>query len=125
VLALRSGMDHRKIRLDRRPLLIAEPEIVRHESSPPDELESRQDVQFNWVQTIVHERQQNILPKYTTVTEPRAPRFSGRCVVVSYNGAWTHLSLNKNAPGPRAVQTVGRGFPAPSLGGLHHQYVRI
>src|SRR2546421_3923695 len=31
VFALRSGMDHRKMRLDRRPLLIAEPEIVRHE----------------------------------------------------------------------------------------------
>jgi hypothetical protein len=56
VLALRSGMDHRKIRLDRRPLLIAEPEIVRHESSPPDELESRQDVQFNWVQTLSRRR---------------------------------------------------------------------
>ena len=52
VFALRPGMDHRKMRLDRRPLLIAEPEIVRHESSPPDELESRCDVQFNWVQTL-------------------------------------------------------------------------
>ena len=34
VLALRSGVDHRKMRLDRRPLLIAEPEIVRHEFKP-------------------------------------------------------------------------------------------
>ncbi len=40
VLAFRSGVDHREMRLDRRPLLIAEPEIVRHESSPPDELKS-------------------------------------------------------------------------------------
>jgi hypothetical protein len=54
VFALRPSMDHRKMRLDRRPLLIAEPEIVRHESSPPDELESRCDVQFNWVRTLVH-----------------------------------------------------------------------
>jgi hypothetical protein len=52
VFALRPGMDHRKMRLDRRPLLIAEPEIVRHESSPPDELESQCDVQFNWVRTL-------------------------------------------------------------------------
>ena len=52
MLALRSSVDHRKIRLDGRPLLIAEPEIVRHESTPPDELKSRQDVQFNWVQTL-------------------------------------------------------------------------
>src|SRR6202049_88914 len=42
-----------------------------------------------------------------------------------YNGARTHLSLNKDAPVPRAVQTVGRILPMPILGGLHHQYVRI
>jgi hypothetical protein len=33
-----------------------------------------------------------------------------------YNEARTHLSLHKDAPIPRAVQTVDR---------LHHQYVRI
>jgi transposase InsO family protein len=42
-----------------------------------------------------------------------------------YNGARTHLSLNKDAPLPRAVQAIGRIFPKPILGGLHHQYVRI
>jgi hypothetical protein len=42
-----------------------------------------------------------------------------------YNGARTHLSLNKDAPVPRAVQTFGRIQPTPILGGLHHQYVRI
>jgi hypothetical protein len=47
VFALWSGMDHRKMRLDRRPLLIVEPEIVHHESSLPDELESRPGNQFN------------------------------------------------------------------------------
>jgi hypothetical protein len=52
MFALRSGVDHRKMRLDRRPLLIAEPEIVCHESSPPNELESRRYVQFNWVHTL-------------------------------------------------------------------------
>ena len=53
VHALRSGVDHREMRLDRRPLLIAEREIVRHESSPPDELESQCECQFNWVRTLV------------------------------------------------------------------------
>ena len=38
---------------------------------------------------------------------------------------FTHLSLNKDAPVPRAVQAVGRILPTPILGGLHHQYVRI
>jgi hypothetical protein len=53
VRALRSSVDHRKMRLDRRPLLVIEPEIVRHESSLPHELESRRDAQFNWVRTLV------------------------------------------------------------------------
>ncbi|HEY8006352.1 MAG TPA: hypothetical protein VIE66_06035 [Methylocella sp.] len=42
-----------------------------------------------------------------------------------YNGAKTHLSLNKDAPVPRAVQAIGRILPTPILGGLLHQYVRI
>jgi transposase InsO family protein len=42
-----------------------------------------------------------------------------------YNEARTHLSLDKDAPIPRAVQALGRIFCRPVLGGLHHQYVRI
>ncbi len=42
-----------------------------------------------------------------------------------YNEARTHLSLSKDAPVPRAVQTVGSIIAKPLLGGLHHQYVRI
>jgi transposase InsO family protein len=42
-----------------------------------------------------------------------------------YNEARTHLSLSKDAPVPRAVQTVGCIVAKPLLGGLHHQYVRI
>jgi len=42
-----------------------------------------------------------------------------------YNGVRTHLSLNKDAPAPRAVLAIGRILPTPILGGLHHQYVRI
>jgi transposase InsO family protein len=42
-----------------------------------------------------------------------------------YNEARTHLSLSKDAPIPRAVQTVGNVIATPLLGGLHHQYVRI
>jgi hypothetical protein len=38
-----------------------------------------------------------------------------------YNGARTDLSLNKEAPVPRAVQAVGRILPTPILGGLHHR----
>ena len=42
-----------------------------------------------------------------------------------YNETRTHLSLDKDAPVSRAIQTVGRMFARPVLGGLHHQYVRI
>ena len=42
-----------------------------------------------------------------------------------YNEARTHLSLNKDAPIPRAVDTTGRIISRPVLGGLHHQYARI
>jgi hypothetical protein len=42
-----------------------------------------------------------------------------------YNGARTHLSLEKDAPVSRAVDRVGRILCRPILGGLHHQYGRI
>jgi transposase InsO family protein len=42
-----------------------------------------------------------------------------------YNAARTHLSLNKDAPSPRTVHSVGCILPTPFLGGLHHLYVRV
>jgi len=42
-----------------------------------------------------------------------------------YNGARTHLSLDKDAPSARAVQAVGRVCAQPVPGGLRHQYARI
>jgi hypothetical protein len=37
-----------------------------------------------------------------------------------YDGGRTHLSLNQDAPVSRAIEAVGRIFPTPVLGGLHH-----
>ena len=42
-----------------------------------------------------------------------------------YNEVRTHLSLGKDSPVSRHIQTIGRVRPVPLLGGLHHQYVRI
>jgi hypothetical protein len=42
-----------------------------------------------------------------------------------YNGARTHLSLEKDAPFSRAVDRAGHILCRPILGGLHHQYARI
>jgi transposase InsO family protein len=41
-----------------------------------------------------------------------------------YNEARTHLSLEKDTPIPRAVQTVGQTLAVPILGGLDHHYIR-
>jgi transposase InsO family protein len=42
-----------------------------------------------------------------------------------YNQVRTHPSLDKNAPGFRRPQKIGRIAAIPILGGLHHQYVRV
>src|SRR5712692_514452 len=42
-----------------------------------------------------------------------------------YNEVRTHLLLQKDAPIPRTVQTVGQTLAVPILGGLHHQYIRV
>jgi putative transposase len=43
-----------------------------------------------------------------------------------YHGCRTHLSLEKDAPEPRAVARVdqGRIVETPLVGGLHHCYTR-
>jgi transposase InsO family protein len=47
------------------------------------------------------------------------------CYMKYYNGARTHLSLEKDAPLSRAVDRAGHILCRPILGGLHHRYVRI
>ena len=47
------------------------------------------------------------------------------CCADYYNAARTHLSLRKDTPVQRAVQSVGRIQGRPVLGGLHHQYARV
>jgi len=42
-----------------------------------------------------------------------------------YNESRTHLSLEKNAPAPRAIKWSGRIAATPHLGGLRHEYTRI
>jgi hypothetical protein len=52
-----------------------------------------------------------------------------RCVLKAYasyyNQVRTHLSLGRNAPKFRRVQSVGSVAALPLLGGLHHHYVRV
>ncbi len=42
-----------------------------------------------------------------------------------YNVSRTHMSLEKDSPVDRTVQTNGRIVRKPILGGLHHVYSRV
>jgi Integrase core domain len=42
-----------------------------------------------------------------------------------YNRTRTHLSLNKDSPASRAVESFGRILPVPILGGLHRRFRRM
>ncbi len=42
-----------------------------------------------------------------------------------YNVNRTHMSLNKDSPVHRNVQTIGKLISKPILGGLHHVYSRV
>src|SRR6201993_835171 len=55
--------------------------------------------------------------------EPREERSCGRSQTSLYNGARTHLALEKDAPFSRTVERAGQILCRPILGGLHHQYV--
>ena len=48
------------------------------------------------------------------------------CYFAYYAGSRTHLSLDKDAPIPRAIQPpeLGRVVELPEVGGLHHRYER-
>jgi putative transposase len=53
-------------------------------------------------------------------------QYYGCWVVELYHGSRTHLSLEKDAPTPRRVQTIAEGdvVEFPEVGGLHHRYER-
>jgi transposase InsO family protein len=52
-----------------------------------------------------------------------------RRILVAYTGYYnkfrTHLSLDKDSPAYRPIQSLGHLTEQPILGGLHHQYCRI
>src|SRR5262249_20089320 len=42
-----------------------------------------------------------------------------------YHRSRLHLSLDRDSPEPRPVQSVGRVVAFPEVGGLHHRYERV
>jgi hypothetical protein len=59
-------------------------------------------------------------------TGPRAVPHYGFCIDELYHGTRTHLSLQKDTPESRSVQSpeLGRVLAVPQVGGLHHRYER-
>jgi hypothetical protein len=45
--------------------------------------------------------------------------------LVEFAGIRIHLSLDKDSPDSRLVQSVGRVIAFPEVGGLHHRYERV
>jgi len=41
-----------------------------------------------------------------------------------YHRSRLHLSLDKDSPDPRLVQSIGKVIAIPEVGGLHHRYER-
>ena len=73
-----------------------------------------QAIEEVWPHTRSHcwvHKTANVLNKLPKSQQPKAKR--------------THLSLDKDAPIPRAVETIDRILSRPVVGGLHHEYVRI
>ena len=62
---------------------------------------------------------------HIVVTGEQHLRHVLKCYMEYYNAVRTHLSLGKDAPNRRAVQSWGRIEVRPVLAGLHHQYVRM
>jgi len=46
------------------------------------------------------------------------------CYVSYYHKSRLHLSLDRDSPDSRSVQSVGEVIAIPEVGGLHHRYER-
>src|SRR4030081_1237843 len=96
-------------------------QITRHPWRTSSPLWS--DLRFS-VHTVIGSIRCECLDHVVVVGE-RHLRHLLRSYATYYNQARTHLSVNKDAPSPRTVHSVGRISPTPLLGGLHHLYVRV
>ena len=62
---------------------------------------------------------------YLIIIDERHLRNLLRDYAEYYNRLRTHLSLNKDAPLERPVQSRGTLHRLPHFGGLHHSFVRM
>jgi len=52
-------------------------------------------------------------------------RYYGYLIVTLYHRSRLHLSLERDSPESRPLQSIGRIVAFPEVGGLHHRYERV
>ena len=78
-----------------------------------------------YVELLIGTLRRECLDHVVVLNEPHLRRLlSG--YLIYYHSARTHLSLDKDAPEPRAVERLdqGRIVETPMVSGLHHRYTR-
>jgi len=80
--------------------------------------------QNGYVERVIGSIRRECLDHMIVLSEGHLRRVM-RAYVHYYNTARTHLSLDKDVPNRRPIQSNGTINSIPHLGGLHHQYTRI
>ena len=62
---------------------------------------------------------------HVIVVDEESLRRTLRSYFSYYHRSRLHLSLDKDSPDSRSVQSVGRVIAFPQVGGLHHRYERV
>ena len=78
------------------------------------------------VRGTTHRQHSPIVPQSCVVLGERHLRWTLKRYLRYYLDSRTHLSLGKDSPNPRPIQTLetGRIVQVPQVGGLHHRYER-
>ena len=80
--------------------------------------------QNGYVERLIGPIRREYLDHMIVLGEAHLRRILGKYVTY-YNESRIHHSLNKDAPFPRAIESLGAITSRPVLGGLHHRYCRI
>jgi putative transposase len=62
---------------------------------------------------------------HVIVVDEESLRRTLRSYFSYYHRSRLHLSLDKDSPDSRSMQSVGRVIAFPEVGGLHHRYERV
>jgi len=79
-----------------------------------------------YAERVIGSIRRECLDHVVVIGERHLREILSKYVVDYYNETRAHLSLAKDAPEPRRVQTPsqGRVVKVPRVGGLHHEYLR-